>query len=275
MLEKMVARFKESTERHREKRLPKEEANPSESESLMLMVTPRIIIQDEEEIRQVSNPSLTNQTKVNHRVQPGTLANSSRLPLAPSAEKAIQMPEKVNQKATAASFEVETPVGREDHSQTRAGFQPSRIAPQKRENIEPEKQWRRVTPRANDSFWTLSVDHYNDGRHFASLARFNGCVDNIDDLPATIWVPSLAELKAFSSGLAKEKKAASGPGHLPRKSVFYLTQGGETLFDIAREKLGAGARFVEILKSNAQRLPAKCDAQTILQKGIHLSLPAH
>ena len=53
MLEKMVARFKESTERHREKRLPKEEANPSESESLMLMVTPRIIIQDEEEIRQV------------------------------------------------------------------------------------------------------------------------------------------------------------------------------------------------------------------------------
>jgi hypothetical protein len=134
-----------------------------------------------------------------------------------------------------------------------------------------KNQWLRVTPKTDDSFWTLSVDHYNHGKYFAALARFNGCADNIDDLPKNIWIPPLTTLTTglpVSQGEALENPSKVHPG-------FYLTRGGENLFDIARESLGAAARFAEILKSNAAQLPPNCDAQTVLKKGIRLKLPPY
>ena len=125
----------------------------------------------------------------------------------------------------------------------------------------------RVSPKHSDSYWTLSQEYYGDGKYFDQLARFNSSSEDSDNLPKIVLVPSLVELQQLN--LMQNQKASSP---VIEKGI-YLTGQGETLFDIAKERLGSAARYVDLLKLNQGVLPGDCDAQTKLRSGIRLQIP--
>ncbi|MEE2642297.1 MAG: hypothetical protein VX768_16825 [Planctomycetota bacterium] len=124
-----------------------------------------------------------------------------------------------------------------------------------------------------DSFWSLSQEHYGAGDYFRALAIFNGCRKQVDHLPPTVQVPSLKQIRELASSGWIDAQGALDPDAAEIRSGIHLTGKDETLFRIARERLGAGARFVDIYNANRKRLPENCDAQTKLKPGIRLILP--
>ena len=67
------------------------------------------------------------------------------------------------------------------------------------------------------------------------------------------------------------RTAAEQPSEAEQR--IYVTQAGDTLFDIARRKTGQGSRFSEIIGSNELRLPAEIRASDQLPEGLRLVLP--
>lgn len=127
----------------------------------------------------------------------------------------------------------------------------------------------RIQPSPTDSFWSLSQEYYGDGKYFDQLAMFNKATDDSDNLPPVVLIPSLKELLELKLTLSQKsprKPVESGTG-------LYITQKGETLFEIAKKQLGTAARFAELLRLNRDHLPADCEAQTELASGTRILLP--
>ena len=148
------------------------------------------------------------------------------------------------------------------------------------ENVDSLKQLQHASPTSpqhivetGDSFFTIAQQHYGDGQWFRALHLANqALVKDVDVLPAglSLSIPSTEELARRFPDQAV-RNAASQPTEAQRR--IYVTQAGDTLFDIARRKTGQGAQFSEIIRQNEFVLPTKIGASDWLPAGLRLVLP--
>lgn len=134
--------------------------------------------------------------------------------------------------------------------------------------------------QSGDSFWTISREHYGEGRYFKALAAFNQV--RIPD-PQTIrpgmkvMVPDAAVLQqrypqltggTYSPGL----NDASAPAgfFVERGQPLYRVGKGDTLSDIAHKHLGRASRWIQIYGMNQGQLAGSAS----LKVGMVLRLPA-
>ena len=131
-----------------------------------------------------------------------------------------------------------------------------------------------------DSFWSISQSIYNDGRFFRALYKYNQPhVPEFDSLqPGTkIGTPTRADLiklwPDLCPGVETEhlEQAQSKPG--PSNNRVYITRRGDTVFDIARQRLGQASRYSEILKLNQVGLGQETSHLTPLSEGVRLVIP--
>jgi len=139
----------------------------------------------------------------------------------------------------------------------------------------PRHQKHRV--KANESFWTISQQHYETGEHFRELYLFNRArVEEYDGLRPgmEIEIPSLAELKGWPGDDPERHKAGV---LIPSTELSpydeYVTLTGDTLFSIAAERLGQASRYVDIWELNRSQLPAETEHVSPLPTNLRLLLP--
>ena len=145
------------------------------------------------------------------------------------------------------------------------------------ENVKPVKpgprpELKRHVVRAGDSFFTIAQQYYGDAQWFRALRFANQSVADGGELSVgvSLVIPTTEELtKQFPEYALRT--AAEQPSEAEQR--IYVTQAGDTLFDIARRKTGQGSRFSEIIGSNELRLPAEIRASDQLPEGLRLVLP--
>ena len=132
------------------------------------------------------------------------------------------------------------------------------------------------TVEEGDSLWSIAQQHYGDGQYFRALHAFNEVGSGSDDLLTSgtqIAIPDVSTLKSrwpelCPSHLGAEVVAADASG-----SFELVTRPGDTLFDIARNRLGQASRYVEIIALNKNRIRPTTQSTTPLRGGIRLQLP--
>ncbi len=140
-------------------------------------------------------------------------------------------------------------------------------------NSQTEKFSRTYVVGSGESFWSISEKLYQDGRYFHALYQYNKpTVPDFDNLPAgvTIGTPTKADLVSLWPDLCPKpdsQRVTEGPRQV------YLTNAGDTLFDIARKNLGQASRFAEILKLNEKQFGRRITALSELPAGIRLVMP--
>lgn len=135
-----------------------------------------------------------------------------------------------------------------------------------------------------DSFWSLASSRYGDGRFFRALYEWNrSAISDFDRLPAgtKIDIPNKGTLRKRWPDLCPRDEPAKTT--IPQQTVadydshlserLYITEDGDTLFDIAAKTLGQASRYVEIISKNDQRLPAEINHLAPLKSGVKLVLP--
>ena len=143
------------------------------------------------------------------------------------------------------------------------------------ENVKPVKprpELKRHVVQAGDSFFTIAQQYYGDAQWFRALRFANQSVADGGELSVgvSLVIPTTEELtKQFPEYALRT--AAEQPSEAEQR--IYVTQAGDTLFDIARRKTGQGSRFSEIIGSNELRLPAEIRASDQLPEGLRLVLP--
>jgi nucleoid-associated protein YgaU len=158
-----------------------------------------------------------------------------------------------------------------------------------------------------DSFWTIAQVRYGDGRYFRALYKYNELtVASFDrlDVGTPIDTPDRQDLARLypklcpqpeqplnressesvgleSGNQLRSDQGPSGVRFVSRPTRFerqapqyYVTQDGDTLFEIARQRLGQASRFSEIYESNAEQLHHDVGHLTQLRAGIKLKLPS-
>jgi len=131
-----------------------------------------------------------------------------------------------------------------------------------------------------DSFWSISQTIYNDGRYFRALYKYNQShVPEFNSLkPGTkIGTPARADLIKLWPDLCPDAELR----HLAQRQAkpessdnrIYITQRGDTVFDIARQRLGQASRYSEILKLNQVDLGLEASHLTPLEEGVWIVLP--
>ena len=149
----------------------------------------------------------------------------------------------------------------------------------------------RVLP--DESLWSIAVTKYGDGRFFRALYQHN--VDTISSVgslePGTILgLPDRSILIEKYSVLcpADQVRMANSSSSLvstsnnerdyrqyeqEMESRYHVTQTGDTLFNVARQRLGQASRYLEIFELNRFRIPYEVDHLTPLKPGLRLLLP--
>ena len=163
---------------------------------------------------------------------------------------------------------------------------PTPIRPDRREQISSELNNYEVQP--NDSLWSIATEKYGDGRFFRALHEHNrDRIASIDQLQphSVIVIPEVAELKKLYPSLcpADQLRSAIDPEdsltaeyELRERRMndrYYVTQSGDTLFDVARQRLGQASRYLEIYELNEFRIPEQVNHLTPLKPGLRLLLP--
>ena len=126
---------------------------------------------------------------------------------------------------------------------------------------------------AGDSFFTIAQQHYGDGQWFRALRLANQQVvtERQGLQPGmSLSIPATDELARRFPDQALQTEAQR-PTEAERR--IYVTQAGDTLFDIARRKTGQGSRFSEIIKHNQFSLPSQIRASDQLPADLRLVLP--
>ena len=134
---------------------------------------------------------------------------------------------------------------------------------------------------AGESLWTIAQLHYNDGRYFRALYKHNQYyVDDVDDLvvgtrfetpPAHQLVEQWPE---FCPGMPSEALLSDNEGvNFSYDVPYYETEQGDTLFEIARQRLGQASRYLEILELNSDYLPSNVNHLSPLPGQVRLRLP--
>jgi len=139
-----------------------------------------------------------------------------------------------------------------------------------------------------DSLWTIAQAVYGDGRYFRALHEMNQDTLSLSDSIPTgtvLKVSSIKELRNDYPELCpnQEKNHRSPDGPVagdsnqklgaPLDDRFYRTEDGDTLFEIARQRLGQASRYLEIYELNRFRIPETANHLTPLGGGIELLLP--
>ena len=128
---------------------------------------------------------------------------------------------------------------------------------------------------AGESFWLIAQEHYDDGRFFRALYEYNkqrvGSFENL--LPGTtLATPPKTELTKLWPELCPGPDDSS-PVSTNIRERIYVTQEGDTLFEIARQRLAQASRYLDIQKLNQFRLPESVNHLSPLPAGIQLVLP--
>ena len=162
--------------------------------------------------------------------------------------------------------------------------QPSRSDTQ--DQMSSELNGYKVQP--SDSLWSIATEKYGDGRYFRALHEHNrDRVSSADQLqPHTmILIPELAELKKRYPDLcpadqlrsdADQQDSLAAEYEIREQQMndrFYITKTGDTLFGVARQRLGQASRYLEIYKLNEFRIPEHVNHLTPLKPGLRLLLP--
>lgn len=124
-----------------------------------------------------------------------------------------------------------------------------------------------------ESFFTIAQQHYGDGQWFRALRAANQeLIASGDGLQPgmSLAIPTIEQLSRQFPDQAFQT-AAQQPTEAQRR--VYETKAGDTLFDIARHKLGQGSRFSEIIRNNEFSLPAQIRASDKLPGDLRLVLP--
>jgi nucleoid-associated protein YgaU len=131
-----------------------------------------------------------------------------------------------------------------------------------------------------DSFWSIAEQVYGDGRFFRALYKYNEPLfPNFDDLTpgASLGTPLREDLiKLFPDAcpeVTSANSAAEADDISDSEMRIYVTQESDTLFEIARQKLGQASRYLEIKEMNRLRLDSRVNHLTPLRKGVRLVLP--
>lgn len=121
------------------------------------------------------------------------------------------------------------------------------------------------------TLWEVAQEVYGDGRLFRAVYEINrNQIANPEILPVgtQLVVPELEELI--------QKYRAHVPDDLVPMSEdegVYITQSDDTLFDIARQRLGQASRFNELIELNRTRLPHNVSHLSPLAAGMRIQLP--
>ena len=127
-----------------------------------------------------------------------------------------------------------------------------------------------------DSFWTIAQQRYDNGDYFRALYKYNE--HKVSDfnllIPGTqIDTPTKAQLQRQWPELCPMDDGKTTVRLIRSANSIYVTSPGDTLFEIARQRLGQASRYLEILQRNAARLPAEVNHLTPLLGGLELDLP--
>ena len=132
--------------------------------------------------------------------------------------------------------------------------------------------------QAGDTYWSVSEKAYQDGRYFRALFRYNQSMHADYEL-----VPGL-ELITPAKGVLEElwpeecpiaaksmtPATAKGSGG---STTHHITSNGDTLFEIARQKLNQASRFVELYQLNSDKIGNDVQPDSPLPGGLKLTLP--
>ena len=148
-----------------------------------------------------------------------------------------------------------------------------------------------------DSLWAIAQSAYGDGRYFRALYELNQLkLKQSEPLPAGTTIKLLApsELrKKFPTicprdhgvlPMLRDAEPSASGGDIdttqPNENLavdlsdrYYRTKDGDTLFGIARQRLGQASRYLEIYDLNQFRIPENANHLTPLREGIELLLP--
>ena len=135
--------------------------------------------------------------------------------------------------------------------------------------------------KKGESFWSLAQTYLNDGRLFRALYEHNRHrVSDFENLKSgtQLEIPTAKYLvQRYSELVPSDLKVAATvlpkPAMHPGNTEPYVTQTGETLFDIAKEKYGQASRYLDILNANQEQLPANVQHMSRLPAGLELNLP--
>lgn len=131
-----------------------------------------------------------------------------------------------------------------------------------------------------DSLWSIAQQSYGDGRLFRALAAYNQIGNSSSEsvMPGTeIRIPAIEQLHdrfptLIPADLRRVEDNVADPPFIEPSPRIYATRPGDTLFAIARDELGQASRFVDIIRLNAEQLPAGVTSSTKLPGGISLRL---
>ena len=139
----------------------------------------------------------------------------------------------------------------------------------------------RVQP--NDNYWTICEKVYGAGAFFKALERFNASNqqqslrlqvgDVIQVPPTTVLRQQFPDLcpKPRREQAASQIQPVTAAARQRMGAPVYVVEQGDTLFDIARRRLGKASRWVEIYDLNRDALGDDFD---YLKPGTELVMPS-
>lgn len=175
-----------------------------------------------------------------------------------------------------------------------SAFAPTKLAPvparasSPKHGKPPAKLGKTYATKKGDSLWTIAQAVYGDGRYFRALHEQNLDRLSLSEAIPTgtlLVVPAIEELQRDYPELCPEQKKdrraqdESGAAHTNQPledsldERFYRTEDSDTLFEIARQRLGQASRYLEIYELNRFRIPETANHLTPLGGGIELLLP--
>jgi len=132
----------------------------------------------------------------------------------------------------------------------------------------------------NDNYWLISEKLYGTGAYFKALAEHNRRKSARDErlqVGDVIATPDLAQLeKSYPDLCPKASRREAAKRQMTTVSTrqvggrTYLTQEGDTLYDIARTELGKASRWAEIYDLNRDLLGSDYH---YLRPGLQLAIP--
>ena len=142
--------------------------------------------------------------------------------------------------------------------------------------------------KEGDSLWTIAQTIYGDGRYFRALHEMNReKLVRADSIPVGMSLdfstaeelqkayPNLCPKPEQTSISGDDGDAAATDQALDddQDQRYYRTEDGDTLFEIARQRLGQASRHLEIYSLNRFHIRETANHLTPLGGGIQLLMP--